>query len=172
MPHVVESAASGRAKCRGCDKSIAKGQLRFGERLPNPFGDGEMTLWFHLECAACKRPEPLYETLNTTEEPIDGIERLREVAKFGLAHRRLPRLSQTGRAPTGRARCRSCRELIAKGAWRIAIVYYEEGRFEAAGFIHAKCSSTYFETADIVERIQCFSPNLSESDLREIEREL
>jgi hypothetical protein len=48
VPHVIEPASSGRAKCRGCDRPIAKGELRFGERQPNAFGEGEMTLWFHL----------------------------------------------------------------------------------------------------------------------------
>ena len=56
MPHVIETASSGRAKCRGCGEKIAAGELRFGERLPNPFAEGETTHWFHLECAAFKRP--------------------------------------------------------------------------------------------------------------------
>ena len=44
MDHVIEPASSGRAKCRGCGRAIAKGELRLGERLPNPFTDeGEMT---------------------------------------------------------------------------------------------------------------------------------
>ena len=39
-----------------------EGELRLGERLPTPVADkGEMTLWFHLECGAYKRPEPLLE---------------------------------------------------------------------------------------------------------------
>jgi len=31
-----ESATSGRSKCRGCGEVIQRGELRFGERLPNP----------------------------------------------------------------------------------------------------------------------------------------
>ena len=54
MPHVFEEASSGRSKCRGCGVPIAKGELRFGERLPNPFGEGEVTHWFHPMCAAWK----------------------------------------------------------------------------------------------------------------------
>jgi len=38
MPHVIEPATSARAKCRGCDLKIDKGELRFGERQPNAFG--------------------------------------------------------------------------------------------------------------------------------------
>ena len=46
MPHVFEPAPTGRAKCRGCGRPIAQGDLRFGERIPNPFAEGETTLWF------------------------------------------------------------------------------------------------------------------------------
>ena len=57
MGHVLEPAASGRAKCRACQRPIAQGELRFGERLPNPYAEGEMTLWFHPACAGFQRPE-------------------------------------------------------------------------------------------------------------------
>ena len=40
MPHVIEAAPTGRAKCRGCGRAIARGELRFGERLPNAYGEG------------------------------------------------------------------------------------------------------------------------------------
>ena len=125
--HVIEPAASGRAKCRGCGQPIVKGELRFGERLPNPYGDGEMMLWFHLTCGSYKRPEPFLEVLDSTEATIDDKASLESKAKYGLAHRRLPRLDKAEQATTGRARCRSCKEAIAKKTWRIALVYYEEG---------------------------------------------
>jgi hypothetical protein len=35
MPHLFEPAPSGRAECRGCGRRIQRGELRFGERLPN-----------------------------------------------------------------------------------------------------------------------------------------
>jgi len=66
MPHLLERAPTGRAKCRGCSRAIAAGDWRFGERLPNPYADGEgaeMTHWYHPICAAFKRPEPLVEFL-------------------------------------------------------------------------------------------------------------
>ena len=65
VPHVIEHASSGRAKCRGCGRPIAKGELRFGERQPNAFGEGEMTLWFHVTCAAYARPESFLEIAAT-----------------------------------------------------------------------------------------------------------
>ena len=58
---MIEVASSGRAGCRGCKQKIAKGELRFGEAAPNRFSDGdEPTMrWYHLRCAAGKRPKLL-----------------------------------------------------------------------------------------------------------------
>lgn len=172
MPHVIEPATSARAKCRGCGRAIAAGELRFGERQPNPFAEGEMTLWFHLDCAAYKRPETLLEALAERTEPLDDRARLESEARRGIDHRRLPRVDGAGRAPTGRARCRSCREAIEKGAWRIPLVFFEEGRFNPGGFIHARCARAYFETADLLARIRRFSPELAEADLAALQAEL
>jgi len=172
MAHVIEPAASGRAKCRGCTERIAAGELRFGEHLPNPFAEGDMTHWFHAECAAYKRPESFLETLETTTVTLADSERLESDAKSGVAHPRLPRINGAERASSGRAACRSCEAAVEKGAWRIALVYYEEGRFLPSGFIHVRCAPAYFETADIIGRVKRFAPQLSEEDLREIETEL
>jgi hypothetical protein len=166
MPHLIEPAASARAKCRGCDQGIAKGELRFGERLPNAFGDGEMTLWFHLRCAAFKRPEAFLEV--AAENSLPDAAALIPAAQTGVAHRRLPRVNGAERAATGRARCRSCRELIAQGTWRIALTFFEEYRFTPSGFIHAGCVADYFETTDIMARVAHFSPTLAETDLAEL----
>jgi hypothetical protein len=168
VPHRIEPAPTARAKCRGCGEHIAAGQLRFGEVLPNPFADGEMTHWFHLDCAAFKRPEPLLETLAARTEPLDGAERLIAEARRGIAHRRLPRISGVERAPTGRAQCRHCRATIEKEAWRIPLVFYEEGRFSPAGFVHLGCAPGYFETSDVLARLKHFSPSLNDQDLQQI----
>ena len=170
--HVIEPAASGRAKCRGCGGAIAAGELRFGERLPNPFADGETTLWFHLECAAFKRPEPFLEAVAARVEPLPDGEELRTEAERGVAHRRLPRVDGAERAPSGRARCRSCRETILKDAWRIPLVFFEDGRFEPAGFVHAGCAGSYFETLDLIPRVRRFAPGLGDEDLASLVAEM
>jgi len=172
MAHVIETAATGRAKCRGCGEKIPAAALRFGERLPNPFAEGETTQWYHLDCGAFKRPEPFLEALAGRGEPVDDRERLESEANRGLAHRRLPRIDGAERASTGRAQCRSCREPIAKDEWRIKLVFYEEGRFTPAGYVHIRCVPAYFETADVVPRVKRFAPQLREEDLAEIQREL
>jgi len=172
MGHTIEPAASGRAKCRGCRQAIPRNELRLGERLPNPFGDGEMTLWFHLLCGAYKRPEPLLEAMETCEEAIADRKSLQEAARFSAEHRRLPRLDGVQRASTGRARCRSCRELIAKGLWRIPLVYFEDGRFEPSGYIHVPCAHAYFGTTDVLSRMRQFCPDLPDEDLADLAKEL
>jgi hypothetical protein len=172
MGHVIEAAPTGRAKCRGCGGKIDSGALRFGERLPNPFAEGETTHWYHLDCGAFKRPEPFLEALDARTEPTDDAERLRAEAQRGVAQRRLPRINGAERASSGRAQCRSCRNAIEKGSWRISLVFWEEGRFAPSGFVHPACSQAYFETADVLSRVRRFSPKLTEEELGELEREL
>ena len=168
MAHVIEPAVSARAKCRGCGERIAKGALRLGERLPNLFGEGDMTLWFHLPCAAYKRPGPFLEALGTTTEKVGDVAPLEHAARHALAHRRLPRIDGAERTPSSRAHCRHCRELIERGGWRIRLVYYQEGRFEPSGYVHLRCAPDYFQTADVIDHVRQFSPALTEADLAEI----
>lgn len=69
MSSVIEPAKTGRAACRGCRKRIAAGELRLGEGAPSSFGEGESMLWFHLPCAAYKRPEALLAALDAAPAP-------------------------------------------------------------------------------------------------------
>jgi hypothetical protein len=170
MAHIFEAAPSARSRCRGCGEPIARGELRFGERLPNPFAEGEMTLWFHPACAAYKRPEPVLEALAQTNSSVPHRDTLERAAHIGLAHRRLARIDGAERAPGGQAACRSCREPIARGSWRIRLVFYEEGRFSPAGFLHLDCRKAYFETDDIIDPVLHFSPALSAEDRAELQR--
>src|SRR5262249_49864277 len=92
VSHVFELATSGRAKCRGCGQALAKGETRFGERLPNPFAEGEMTLWFHPLCAAYKRPEAVLQALGEAPAPVADATTLERAARGSASHRRLPRI--------------------------------------------------------------------------------
>jgi hypothetical protein len=170
MPHVFEIAATGRAKCRGCAQPIARGILRFGERVPNAYAEGETTLWYHPLCAAYKRPEALLEALPVTPPELADADLLERAARATAAHERLPRIAGAERAPTGQAKCRHCREAIAKESWRIRLAFYEEGRFAPSGFLHLGCQRAYFEGHDIVPALLHFSPELSEADRQELIR--
>src|SRR5215467_13035597 len=122
VPHLLIPAASGRSTCRACTRPIARGELRFRERLPNPFGGGEMTLWFHPLCAAFRRPEAFLQTLGRTSGQVADREALESAARGSLAHRRIPRIDGAERSPSAQAKCRSCRETIARGSWRVRLV--------------------------------------------------
>jgi hypothetical protein len=178
MPHVIETATTARSKCRGCGEKIAAGELRFGEALPNPFGEGDTTHWFHPRCAALKRPEPLLELLAGDAPPVPDRQPLEAAARAGVEHPRLQRIDGAERAPTGRAACRHCREPIAKDAWRIALVFYEDARFSPAGFVHVRCAAAYFEAGPpgapggVLDRVRHFARGLSADELGEVEREL
>ncbi|MGZ5685650.1 MAG: hypothetical protein ACXWG9_16115 [Usitatibacter sp.] len=172
MPHLFEPAASGRSKCRGCRQPLAKGELRFGERLPNPFGEGEVTHWFHPMCAAWKRPEALLEGLAAAAIEINGRESLENAARLALAQPRLQRVDGAETAPTGQARCRSCKELIERGAWRIRLVFHEEGTFSPGGYVHLGCREAYFETADILAPLLHFSAALTQDERARLEEAL
>jgi hypothetical protein len=170
MAGMFEIAPTARAKCRGCGLAIERGALRFGERIPNPFGGGEATLWFHPPCAAFRRPEPLLEALPNAPEELADRDELARVAHASAAHRRLPRVDGAERAPGGQAMCRHCRQPIEKGTWRIRLVIYDEGQFAKAGFIHLACRTPYFEGHDVLEPLLHFSPQLADDERKDLTR--
>jgi len=170
MPHVFEVAPTGRAKCRGCGRAIERDALRFGERLPNAYGEGEMTLWFHPKCAALKRPEPLLEALPDAPDILSDRDVLEHSAQATLAHRRLRRVDGAERARSGQAKCRSCGARIEREEWRIRLTFYEEGRFSPGGFLHVNCHRAYFEGNDALDRVLHFSPDLDEQGREELTR--
>jgi hypothetical protein len=168
MPDLVAPSPSARAKCRGCGRPIEKGELRFGEADQNPFGEGETHRWFHLRCAALKRPERFGPMLESTPD-VPNREALEGYVKSSLEHPRLVRILRGERAPSGRAHCRHCRELVEKGALRVALEIWEDGRFNPMGSIHATCAPSYFGVREgLATRIELASPDLPKADLAEL----
>ncbi len=167
MVHTLELAPTGRATCRGCGQKIAAKSVRLGEQVPNAFSDdgGLTTQWYHPVCGAYRRPEAFLEALATATLEIDQRDTLMREAQLGVTCRRAPRVHTASLAPTGRATCRACKALIDKDTWRIALVFYEDGRFNPSGYIHAACAAAYLETIDILPRVRHFSPELTEADL-------
>ncbi len=164
MPDEIAAAPTARSKCRGCGRTIDKGALRFGEAEANPFGEGETQRWFHLECAALKRPERFGPALDAATD-VPECDTLRALVTSGLEHPRLVRIVRAERAPSARAHCRHCRELIDKGALRIALEIWEDGRFSPMGSVHASCAPSYFETRELMPRLERTSPELSTEEL-------
>jgi hypothetical protein len=167
MPHVFEPAVTGRSKCRGCGRAIERGELRFGERVANPFADGETTLWFHPLCAAYKRPEAIADALAESAGTVPNREAIERAANATLARPRLPRIDGAERAK-GQATCRHCRIPIPRGEWRIRLASYEEGQFSPLGYIHLACATDYFESADILEHVVHFSAALGDAEREEL----
>jgi hypothetical protein len=144
--------------------------LRFGERLPSIFGEGQATLWFHPLCAAYKRPQRFLEALVETTGSVPDRKLLERAALRSVAHERLQRIDAAERSPSGQAKCRSCHLPIARGSWRIRVVFYEEGRLTPGGYVHLGCRKLYFETDEILDQVLHFSPALSGADREEFIR--
>jgi hypothetical protein len=168
VAHIFEPAASGRSKCRGCAQPLQRGELRFGERVPNAFGEGEATLWFHPLCAAYKRPQAVLEALAETTDSVPDREVLERIAQGSVTQERLQRIDGAERSRSGQAKCRHCHEPIERGSWRIRVVFYEEGRFAPGGYIHLACRQAYFETDALLDQVLHFSPALTDADRQEL----
>lgn len=169
--HVFEIAPSGRSKCRGCGERIAKDSLRFGERLANPFGDGEMTHWHHPACAAHRRPAPLLETLidyPQRDDPENDKATLMEDADHAVSYPQLQRLGNIEKASSGRARCRHCNALINMGDWRLPLIFFTDDTYNTSGFIHVTCAKEYCETHKVWRTIVCFAKDLDEQTTAEL----
>ena len=154
---------------------IGKGELRLGEAVANPYADteGAETLhWYHPACSAFKRPDVFLQVVAESVAPVENREALSAAAALGVSHHRVARVDRAERAASGRAACRACKTPIEKGAWRLALVFYEDGRFSPSGYIHLGCAAAYLETTDIMDRLRHFTPGLTADDLEEIRRGL
>ncbi len=156
MPDRIEIANTGRARCRACRRAIGKGEERFAEAAPNPVAEGETQHYYHLPCAAERRPKAFAQLLATLQ-PRPELAPLREAAALALEHHRLERLGVIERAKSARANCRFCRELIEKDAWRVAIQPIEDGRLGAWGFVHLSCAGSYAGVKPSAERLLRYS---------------
>ncbi|MEO8180692.1 MAG: hypothetical protein ABI895_17800 [Deltaproteobacteria bacterium] len=157
MPDRIEVAASGRARCRACRRSISKGQERFAEAAPNPVAEGETQHYYHVGCAAERRAKPFAALLATLSPARADLDPWGAAAALALAHHRLERLGLLERAKSARASCRSCREPIEKDGWRVAIQPIEEGRMAAWGFLHLRCVANYAGVKPSAERLLRYS---------------
>jgi hypothetical protein len=146
MTHKIEPAPSGRASCRGCKLAIEKGKLRFGEEAPNPYSEdgGTSYRYWHLACAAAKLANEVGAALSAYDGPIEDRGAIEALVR---EHAR-PEMPYAERASSGRARCRACDAVLAKGELRVAFErVYESpmGPQMAAAYAHPKCVARYLE---------------------------
>jgi hypothetical protein len=178
MPHELQAAKSGRAKCRACKQPIEKGTLRLGEEVPNAFGDGEAKHWYHMRCGALRRPEAFIAAVGDVSDEVsplldDGEKaELLVLAEPGTVYYRLARFVKAHAAPSGRARCQGCRELIERGALRFVLERIEDGMVSGGGFVHIACAHAYAGAVDgVLERVQNLS-ELSEEEWAQVKAAL
>lgn len=157
MPDRIELASSGRSRCRACRRAIDKGDERFAEAVPNPVAEGESQHYYHLACAAERRPKAFAALLPSLDPPRPELGLWGEAASLALTHHRLERLGVLERAKSARAACRQCREPIEKDAWRVALQPIEDGRLGTWGFVHLRCVGAYAGIKPSPERLTRYS---------------
>lgn len=164
MAHELEPAKSGRAKCRACKLAIEKGEVRLGEEVPNPFGDGSAKHWYHMRCGALRRPKAFLEALESINEEVGQLispperDSLKALAEPGTVYYRLCRFVKVEVASSGRARCQGCRELIEKDTLRFVLERIEDGMVSGSGFVHIGCAHQYAGAVDgVLERVKSLS---------------
>lgn len=165
MADRLETASSGRARCRACGKTIDKGALRFGEEGAGYTEDARASVfWFHLRCAALRRPEKFVAAVSAEASPeVPDREDLVALAEAGVAQPRLTRLDGVERAPGGAARCRQCRTLIEKGTLRLRLsTFADTGFFDPLGFVHPGCGPGYFEVPALVDPLRARVPEVED----------
>lgn len=168
MDDCIAAAPSGRSKCRACRGAIAKAELRFGESTANPYGEGDTHFWYHLHCAALRLPSKLSAALTAHETEVPAREQLLEVARAASSNELLPKVVRADHAPTARARCQKCRQMIDKGSWRIVLERMDEGISSAAGFMHVECASREVTPALLLLRLSQCQPPLTDEEHQQL----
>lgn len=173
MAESIEIAKTGRAKCRTCRQAIEKGTLRFGEEQPSAFSEGMQMVWFHLACAAGKKPVPVRTALAAFEGEVP--DRAAIEAALAEADKTASVFPYAERAATGRSKCLHCKEPIEKGTLRVATEREVEfgGMARAgAGYLHPKCAAKFLEAEDLAAALRQNSRGLSDADLSELDQQI
>jgi poly(ADP-ribose) polymerase-like protein len=173
MAETIETAKTGRARCVACRQPIEKGSLRFGEEQPSAFAEGLQWFWYHLPCAAKRKPVQVRSALAAFSGEVP--DRAEIEAMLSQADESPSVFPYAERATTGRSRCLKCREPIEKGAWRIAtereLDYGGMGR-KSVGYLHPKCAAAHLEEPDLPAKVRQNSRGLGEAELAELDAQL
>jgi hypothetical protein len=178
MANIIETAKTGRAGCRTCKQPIPKGDLRFGEEVPNAFSAGDMTYnWHHLPCAAKKKPSALKQALDDTDQDVPDKEELLKAIEANAKNEKPTVLPYAEYAPTARASCVGCSEKIEKGHLRVAIESEDDGSpFPRSGprYVHIACIADHAgeDPEEFFSKVKTNSKNVETKDMQELEAAL
>jgi hypothetical protein len=181
MANHIEEAKSGRASCRTCKKTIAKGELRLGVEAANAFGDTPSMQWHHLLCAATKLPAELKEALAAYSGEVANRAELDKTMAdaYAKGNAKPGGFPYADKAPTGRAKCMECSEPIAKDSVRVAVereIEVGAGMQRGAGYLHPACVAANLENTggskeDLITGLRANS-RLPEADLERVVLEI
>lgn len=180
MAHIVETAKSGRARCRTCGEGIQKGEARFGEEVPNAFSDsGGMALqWHHLRCAAKKKPSQLREALGTFPGAVPDRAELDRLIAENEPKQRPTTFPYAELASSARSHCGECHTVIAKGALRVALAREQDGPAlmmpPTPRYYHLACAPSVLgpDLDKALAQIRANSRGLAADDIAEIDHAL
>jgi hypothetical protein len=171
-PYIIEGARSSRSRCKTCRRSIEMGALRLGVLVEGPYGAGHM--WHHLHCAARKmydKVEEAYskEAWSFAKKPpeVDSLPTLEELSKLRdeaeQKKSEKKELPYAELAPSGRARCKHCDELIEKAAPRVVLgreVQFGQQLRTTPINVHPACVADALRAEDCATEIDGFAPAL------------
>ncbi len=179
-PYVIEGARSSRSRCKTCRRSIDKDTLRMGILIEGPYGTGYM--WHHLKCAAKRSFEQVAEAYQqeawnhakTPPENVPTLEKLQALHDDADQERKeRKQIPYTEPAPSGRARCKHCNELIEKGSMRVILgrsVEFGNQLRTAPINVHPRCVAEALQEEDCSTENESFAGNLH-SNSKEVSTE-
>jgi hypothetical protein len=169
-PYVIEGARSSRSRCKTCRRGIDKDTLRLGILIEGPYGTGYM--WHHLKCAAKRRFEQVAEAYeqeawNNAKKPPEDVPPLDKLQKLhddtDKQRKERKQIPYAEPAPSGRARCKHCSELIEKGSMRVvlgrAVEFGNQVRTTPIN-VHPRCVAEVLQEEDCATEAEGFAGNL------------
>ncbi|MCA9663969.1 MAG: DUF3553 domain-containing protein [Myxococcales bacterium] len=110
VEHSIESARSGRARCRACKKKIERGELRLREVFGSQYSQDVISRFYHLGCGADRKPIVLRQALDRYTGPLDRRDELEARIEAALKVRDLAQAT-----PTTSTQYLEFRDSMAKG---------------------------------------------------------
>ncbi|MFO0587975.1 MAG: hypothetical protein U0441_10570 [Polyangiaceae bacterium] len=178
MAHIVETAKSGRARCRTCGGVILKGELHLAEEAMDPAAGGATPYRHHLECAAKKAPSALRAALGTCPFPVPNRPLLERLIAENEPRQKPTTFPYAERAPSPKTHCGECHTVIAKGSLRVALHRENEGAIPMTPvtprYYHAACVHSVIagDPGVALGQIRTNSPGLTREDMDELTRAL